>query len=103
MMCNMSKIRAIRTEGDYHATLVRIDGLMDAELGTPEGEELDVLTDLVELYEARHVPMGCHLDRLSLETAKLIEDQFAQHHKGGRTQRLAIIQTLVRTAILAGS
>ena len=26
--------------------------------GTPEGEELDVLTDLVELYEAKHVPMG---------------------------------------------
>jgi HTH-type transcriptional regulator / antitoxin HigA len=54
----MSKIRAIRTEADYRAALARIDALMDAELGTPEGEELDVLTDLVELYEARHVPMG---------------------------------------------
>lgn len=54
----MSKIRAIRTEADYKAALARIDALMDAELGTPEGEELDVLTDLVELYEARHVPMG---------------------------------------------
>ena len=31
---------------------------MDAEGGTHEGEELDVLTDLVELYEAKHVPMG---------------------------------------------
>ena len=31
---------------------------MDAEPDTPEGEELDVLTDLVELYEARHEPMG---------------------------------------------
>src|SRR5499427_4313665 len=56
--CNMSTIRAIRTEADYRAALARIDALMDAELGTPEGEELDVLTDLVELYEARHVPMG---------------------------------------------
>jgi HTH-type transcriptional regulator/antitoxin HigA len=54
----MSKIRAIRTEADYTAALARIDELMDAELGTPEGEELDVLTDLVELYEARHEPMG---------------------------------------------
>jgi hypothetical protein len=27
---------------------------MDAQLGTPEGDELDVLVDLVELYEARH-------------------------------------------------
>jgi HTH-type transcriptional regulator / antitoxin HigA len=54
----MSNIHAIRTEADYEAALARIDALMDAEFGTPEGEELDVLTDLVELYEARHVPMG---------------------------------------------
>lgn len=31
---------------------------MDAEPGTREGAELDVLVDLVELYEARHVRMG---------------------------------------------
>ena len=51
-------IRAIRSEADYEAALTRINDLMDAEGGTPEGEELDVLTDLVELYEAKHVPMG---------------------------------------------
>ena len=54
----MSKIKPIRTEADYEAALARIDTLMDAEPGTPEGEELDVLTDLVELYEAKHVQMG---------------------------------------------
>ncbi len=54
----MNNIRAIRTEADYEATLERIDALMDAGFDTAEGEELDVLTDLVELYEARHVPMG---------------------------------------------
>jgi HTH-type transcriptional regulator/antitoxin HigA len=54
----MSNIRAIRTEADYQAALARIDALMDAEFGTPDGDELDVLTDLVELYESRHVPMG---------------------------------------------
>lgn len=54
----MSRIRAIRTAPDYEAALARIDTLMDAEPDTPEGEELDVLTDLVELYEARHEPMG---------------------------------------------
>jgi len=31
---------------------------MDAVPGTPEGEELDVLTDLVEHYEEHSVPMG---------------------------------------------
>jgi HTH-type transcriptional regulator/antitoxin HigA len=54
----MSTIRAIRTEADYKAALARVDALMDADFGTPEGEELDVLADLIELYEARHVPMG---------------------------------------------
>ena len=54
----MSIIRAIRTEADYKAALARVDALMDADFGTPEGEELDVLADLIELYEARHVPMG---------------------------------------------
>jgi HTH-type transcriptional regulator/antitoxin HigA len=54
----MSNIRAIRTEADYKAALARIDALMDAEYGTPEGDELDVLTDLVGLYESQHVPMG---------------------------------------------
>ena len=54
----MSKIRAIRTEADYQAALARIDALMDAEIGTPAGEELDVLTDLVELHEDRHVAIG---------------------------------------------
>ena len=51
-------IKAIRTEADYEAALARIDALMDAELGTTDGEELDVLTDLVEHYEEKHVPMG---------------------------------------------
>lgn len=53
-----SKIRAIRSEADYESALGRIDALMDAEPNTPEGDELDVLTDLVELYEEKHVPMG---------------------------------------------
>ena len=51
-------IRAIRSEADYQAALARIDKLMDAKPETPESEELDVLVDLVELYEERHVPMG---------------------------------------------
>jgi HTH-type transcriptional regulator/antitoxin HigA len=51
-------MRAIRTEADYEAALARIDALINAKAGTREGDELDVLADLVELYEARHVPMG---------------------------------------------
>lgn len=54
----MSKIKAIRNDADHDAALARIDELMNAEPGTPDGEELDVLADLVEHYEEKHVPMG---------------------------------------------
>ena len=43
---------------DHETALARIDELMDAETGTREGMELDVLVDLVELYESKHVPMS---------------------------------------------
>lgn len=41
------------TEEEYLAALARIDELMGAEPGTPEGEELDRLTDLVIEHERR--------------------------------------------------
>ena len=51
-------ITPIRTEADYEAALSEIDGLMDATLGTPEGDRLDVLTTLVQAYEAKHYPIN---------------------------------------------
>jgi len=54
----MANIKPIRTEKDYEAALARIAELMDAEAGSPEGAELDVLVDLVELYESKREPMG---------------------------------------------
>lgn len=36
---------------------MRIDQLMNAQLGTPEGDELDILVTLVEAYEAKHYAM----------------------------------------------
>ena len=54
----MVNVKPIRTEEDYEAALVRIDEIFEAELDSPEGRELDVLVDLVELYENKHVPMG---------------------------------------------
>lgn len=54
----MNRIRAIRSDADHQVALARISALMDAEPGTPDGDELDVLADLVELYESKHVPIG---------------------------------------------
>lgn len=53
-----STIKPIQTEEDYEAALARIDVLMGAEPDSPEFDELDVLADLVELYESKHEPMG---------------------------------------------
>ena len=48
---NIAPIRATR---NYDRTLQRIEQLMDAKPGTKHGDELDVLTTLVEAYEAKH-------------------------------------------------
>ena len=54
----MYTIRPIRSEEDYEAACARIRELMGAQLNTPEGDELDVLADLVEHYEDKHYPIG---------------------------------------------
>ena len=51
----MANVKPIRTEADYDAAVARIGELMDAELGTLEGEELDLLADLALLYESQHM------------------------------------------------
>jgi HTH-type transcriptional regulator / antitoxin HigA len=47
-------IRPIKIEADYHAALAEIETLFDAEPNTPMGDRLDVLTTLIEAYEAQH-------------------------------------------------
>ena len=54
----MVTVNPIRTEEDYEAALARIDDILDAKPDTPEGDELDVLADLVVMYEDRHYPIG---------------------------------------------
>ena len=50
--------KVIRNEADYEASLARIDELVEAKPGTPEGDELDLLATLVELYEKDVYPIG---------------------------------------------
>ena len=47
----MMAYKIIKTEEDYQNALCRIDELMDAEPNTSEGDELELLVTLVELYE----------------------------------------------------
>ncbi len=53
------EIRPIHTEADYKATLREVSALMenDPAPDTPDGDRLDVLTTLIQAYEARHHPI----------------------------------------------
>ena len=52
----MQKI--IKTEGDYDLAINRIDQIMEAKPGTPEFDELELLSTLVEVYEDQQYPIG---------------------------------------------
>lgn len=52
----ISKI--IKTEKDYERALARVNDLMDADPDTREGDELELLVTLVELYEKAKHPIG---------------------------------------------
>ena len=51
------KIKPIRTQADYKATLKTVESLMDARAHTPEGDRLDVLVTLVEASERKRFPL----------------------------------------------
>lgn len=54
----MPYFRQICNDSDLDSALERISELMDAKPGEPEYDELIVLTNLVEVYEDRHYPIG---------------------------------------------
>jgi len=50
-------IKPIKSEQDYANTLVQIESLMRAKPNTPQMDELEILTTLVEAYEEQHYKM----------------------------------------------
>src|ERR1044072_68011 len=53
----MMDIHPIRTDEDHRAALAEIDACWGAPEGTEQGDRLDVLLALVEIYEAKHWPI----------------------------------------------
>lgn len=55
----MMDIRAIRNEDDYSWALAEVEQYFDhePEEGSPEAERFDVLSTLIEAYEAKHWPI----------------------------------------------
>ncbi len=50
-------IKPIKTETDYKITLKRLEEVFDAEIGTSESDEADILGLLVDDYENKHYPI----------------------------------------------
>lgn len=71
-------IAPIKSKRDYEHTLKRIEVLMDAKSGTKAGDELDVLTALVEAYEAKDYAI-CPPDQI--EAIKFRMDQLGTTRK----------------------
>ena len=51
------KLKLIKTKKDYRDALNRLELIFDSKLGTPEGDELEVLGMLIEQYESKVSPI----------------------------------------------
>jgi HTH-type transcriptional regulator / antitoxin HigA len=73
----MMDVRPIRTEADHQAALAEIATLMDAKMGTSEGDRLDILVTLVEAYETAHIPIEAP-DPISAIVFMMEQKQFSR-------------------------
>ncbi len=48
------EIKPIKTEADYRAAMEEVERLFDSKPGTPEGDRLEVLATLIEVFEEKH-------------------------------------------------
>ena len=76
-------LKPIRTEAEYDASLAEVDALMGAPADTPEGDRLDVLSVLIEAYEAERWPI------LAPDPVALIEH--VMEARGYRQRDLAVL------------
>jgi len=51
-------IKPIRSDDDLRAAFKRLEPIFQAQEGTPEADEMEVLVTLIEAYERRHFPIG---------------------------------------------
>ena len=50
-------IKPIRTETDYRLALDRLELIFDAEIGTLDSDEADILGLIIDEYEKKHYPI----------------------------------------------
>jgi len=51
-------IKVIKTEDDYQKALKRLEEIFEAPIDSPEGDEAEILSILIEKYEDEHYPIG---------------------------------------------
>jgi len=51
-------IKPIRTDEDLRAVFHRLESIFQADEGTPDADERDVLVTLIEAYENQHYALG---------------------------------------------
>lgn len=103
-------IKPIRSEADHAAALVRLAAIFDAAPGTPEADEAEVISTLVQLYEERHFPVDLpspvaairfRMDQQGLKAKDLIPfigsaSKVSEVLSGRRRLSLAMIRNLIR-------
>ena len=50
-------IKIIKTEKEYESALERLNDIFDAPINSPDGDEAELLTILIENYEKEHYPI----------------------------------------------
>jgi len=75
-------VKVIKTEDDYQKALNRLESIFDASADSPEGDEAEILTILIEKYEDENYPIGppdpieaikFRMDQLDLKKSDLAE------------------------------
>lgn len=51
------ELKPIRTNADYERALAEVERLWGTKSGTPEGDRLDILATLIDVYESEHYPV----------------------------------------------
>ena len=52
----MKNWKVLKTDADYSNALARLDEIIDATMGTIEGDELELLSLLIKDYEEKRYP-----------------------------------------------
>jgi HTH-type transcriptional regulator/antitoxin HigA len=51
------EIKVIKNEEDYNSALKKLEEIFDAPVNSPDGDEAELLTVLIEKYEEEHYPI----------------------------------------------